>query len=85
MGEGNFGIAQKKWHLYDITAAPMYPHMTSERVKEWQAEIGTVNRANILGQKVETSDTREVNRQRRPQRLRSIMHELKVLTEWKKV
>lgn len=48
-------------------------------------EIEALNRANLLGQKVENSYTQEANRQRRAERFRDIMHELKALTEWKTV
>ena len=73
MGEGNSLASHRtKSTLYDITAAPMYPHLISERVKELRAEIETINRANLLGQKVENYYTQEANRQRRAERLQLI-------------
>jgi hypothetical protein len=63
----------------------MYPHLISEGVKELRAEIETLTRANLLGLKGENSYAREANRQRRAERLRDILVELKALTEWKKV
>jgi beta-lactamase class A len=62
----------------------MYPHLISERVKKWRAEIETLTRANLENLKGENSYMQEANRQRRAERLRDIMNELKALTEWKK-
>jgi hypothetical protein len=86
MGEDNSSASHRtKSSLRDITAAPMYPHLISERVKQLRAEIETLSKANLLGLKRENSHTQEANRQRRAERLRDIMNELKALTEWKKV
>jgi hypothetical protein len=63
----------------------MYPHLISERVKQLRAEIETLSKTNLLGLKRGNSHAQEADRQRRAERLRDIMNELKALTEWKKV
>ena len=63
----------------------MYPHLISERVKQLRADIETLSKANLLGRAADNPYTQEGNRQRRAERLRDIMNELKALTEWKKV
>jgi hypothetical protein len=63
----------------------MYPHLISERVKELRAEIETLTKANLPSLQRENPYTHKADRQRRAERLREILDELKALTEWKKV
>jgi hypothetical protein len=72
---------ERKADACDITAAAMYPHQISARVKELRAEIETLTEANLLSLKRENPYTQEADRQRRAERLREILDELKALTE----
>jgi hypothetical protein len=63
----------------------MQPHLISDRVKKLRAEIDTINHANLPCLKGENSYTQEADRQRRAERLRAIMDELRALTDWKKL
>jgi hypothetical protein len=80
-----FGVEQNESRLCGITADAMLPHLISDRVKELRAEIATIHRANLLSLKGENAYTQEAERQRRAERLRDILDELRALTDWKKL
>jgi hypothetical protein len=61
----------------------MLPHPISDRVKELQ--IAPIHHGNRLYLKGENAYTQESGRQRRAERLRYIMDELRALTDWKKL
>jgi hypothetical protein len=61
----------------------MLPHPISDRVKELRAEIAPIHHGNRLYLKGENAYTQESGRQRRAERLRCIMDELRALTDWK--
>ena len=79
------GVEQNESRLCGITSDAMMPHLISDRIKELRAEIANIHHANLLHPKGENAYTQESSRQRRAERLRYIMEELRTLTDWKKM